>query len=74
MKGTKQIFHALPRYILVKCCFAILFSPPMFFLNYNENLYLSFAIVEITHGVTANRDDIMRTENINSKAHTNIMV
>ena len=22
-----------------------------------QNLYLSFAIVEITHGVTANRDD-----------------
>ena len=24
-----------------------------------QNLYLSFAIVEITHGVTANRDDII---------------
>ena len=24
-----------------------------------QNLYLSFAIVEITHGVTANRDDIL---------------
>ena len=23
-----------------------------------QNLYLSFAIVEITHGVTANRDDV----------------
>ena len=26
-------------------------------LGYFQNLYLSFAIVEITHGVTANRDD-----------------
>ena len=25
-----------------------------------QNLYLSFAIVEITHGVTANRDDKFR--------------
>ena len=25
-----------------------------------QNLYLSFAIVEITHGVTANRDDKMQ--------------
>ena len=24
-----------------------------------QNLFLSFAIVEITHGVTANRDDIL---------------
>ena len=26
-------------------------------IRFFQNLYLSFAIVEITHGVTANRDD-----------------
>ena len=37
-----------------------------------QNLYLSFAIVEITHGVTANRDDILMLSKLEGMKQINV--